>query len=173
MVGGKENRIGQNGHPTSRGTGKMGSKYRVEVRGTWAGESSTVWRPAISGTLNQTGKSDLEASTFPSYEFADLAVMLCQECTQDDSSPAFRIIQIDTDEAPETLRTGQSPKTGCQPIETAPKGEGNRDILVYCPLRQVVVRYSIYSSTWYQSTSGELLRHTDPSHWMPLPEPPK
>lgn len=36
-------------------------RYRVEVRGAFAGAVGD-WRPAIAGTLNQTGQSD--ASTF-------------------------------------------------------------------------------------------------------------
>lgn len=49
-------------HPsTPRSIGAM--SYRVEVRGTFGGATGG-WRPAITGTLNQTGKSDAEASTF-------------------------------------------------------------------------------------------------------------
>lgn len=46
--------------------------YRVEVRGEWAGAADDGrWRPLCSGTLNQTGKSDEEASTFDTREEAD------------------------------------------------------------------------------------------------------
>lgn len=56
-----------------------------------------------------------------------------------------------------------------QPIETAPK-DGS-DILVYHPERceQFVCYYR--ECYWMFSPDGALA--TDPTHWMPLPEPPK
>lgn len=52
-------------------------RYRVEVRGTFSG-SFGGWRPAITGTLNQTGGSDEEASSTPSAdeaaEYAELVI---------------------------------------------------------------------------------------------------
>ena len=51
------------------------SAYRIMVKAReWAGRSASGWVPAISGTLNQTGKSDEEASTFDTYaEALDVA----------------------------------------------------------------------------------------------------
>lgn len=42
---------------------KKANKYQVQVTGPFAG-SVGDWRPGITGTLNQTGKPDAEASTF-------------------------------------------------------------------------------------------------------------
>lgn len=39
--------------------------YRIEVRGEWGGTTGH-WRPAITGTLNQTDGDDATASTFAS-----------------------------------------------------------------------------------------------------------
>ena len=50
---------------------KSPSLYRIEVHGNWAGSSGS-WRPAISGTLNQTGEDDESASTFRSHEEASV-----------------------------------------------------------------------------------------------------
>lgn len=56
-----------------------------------------------------------------------------------------------------------------RPIETAPK-DGS-DILVFHPesREQFVVFWQ--ERRWYFSPNGAL--KDDPSHWMPLPEPPK
>lgn len=48
----------------------MAQKYVVQVRGTFGG-SIGGWRPGITGSLNQTGTSDEEASTFDASEHAD------------------------------------------------------------------------------------------------------
>ena len=46
------------------------ARYRIEVHGEWAGMVG-AWRPAISGTLNQTGRDDVEASTFDTRDEAE------------------------------------------------------------------------------------------------------
>ena len=60
-----------------------------------------------------------------------------------------------------------------QPIETSPKDSKAR--LVWCPLRK-----NIYVATWdgrydgawiFFGGGGSLIE--DPTHWMPLPPPPK
>lgn len=55
----------------------LANRYRVEVRGTFGG-SIGGWRPAITGTLNQTGRSDEDASSTPSAdeaaEYAELVI---------------------------------------------------------------------------------------------------
>jgi hypothetical protein len=45
--------------------------HTIQVRGVWAGDASPGWRPAVAGTLNQTGGPDEEASTFSSLEEAE------------------------------------------------------------------------------------------------------
>ena len=44
--------------------------YRVEVSGAWCDHSSQEWVPAVTGTLNGTGMTDEEASTFDTREQA-------------------------------------------------------------------------------------------------------
>jgi hypothetical protein len=56
----------------------MANSFQVQVRGVFGG-TSDGWRPAITGTLNQTGLSDAEASTFESYGAAQEALGLVQE----------------------------------------------------------------------------------------------
>ena len=66
-----------------------------------------------------------------------------------------------------------------QPMETAPTD--GTDILVYGPWRGEFSqlkhpshiwtgRYSPSSKCWFISNTVEFV---DPTHWMPLPEPPK
>lgn len=50
-------------------------RYQVQVRGTFA-DSLGGWRPGITGTLNQTGQSDEQASTFADEPSADAAAAL-------------------------------------------------------------------------------------------------
>jgi len=50
--------------------------YQVQVKGEWAG-SEGGWRPAIDGTLNQTGRPAAQASTFPTMDEAEEALSLC------------------------------------------------------------------------------------------------
>jgi hypothetical protein len=58
-----------------------------------------------------------------------------------------------------------------QPIETAPKD--GTDILLWCPLlgSEYMVIGRIDNGIWVSSNDFEDVY--DPSHWMPLPEPPK
>lgn len=60
-----------------------------------------------------------------------------------------------------------------RPIETAPKDETT--ILVYRPgaddnyiLKIGTDNWGYWCNSWAHSA-----RHTQPTHWMPLPEPPK
>lgn len=60
------------------------------------------------------------------------------------------------------------------PIETAPKNE-HTDILVICPFnRQYVV---CWLDEWWHVDDNKHgpfpLRGAGPTHWMPLPDPPK
>lgn len=57
-----------------------------------------------------------------------------------------------------------------QPIETAPKDGTN--IIVYCPLpgSEYIVT-ARFIRVWVDSYEGEDI--FNPTHWMPLPEPPK
>lgn len=48
--------------------------YQIQVRGEWAG-SVGGWRPAVSGSVNQTGLSDEHASTFASEIEAEAALV--------------------------------------------------------------------------------------------------
>lgn len=73
--------------------------YRIEVRGEWAGSVSSDWRPAISGTLNQTGESDEEASTCDTHDEAQATlenVCLVELPEGEDNrfnAPQFRIVE--------------------------------------------------------------------------------
>ena len=61
-----------------------------------------------------------------------------------------------------------------QPIETAPK-DGSRILAVSADAAfGVVVWSSILGGTWVLACSdGQALNYyLDPTHWMPLPEPP-
>lgn len=59
------------------------SKHMVQVRGAFGGEVGSAWRPAISGTLNQTGQADAEASTFDSSEEArEVGDQFCQDAQE-------------------------------------------------------------------------------------------
>ena len=46
------------------------SRYQVQVRGQYGGAVGD-WRPAITGTLNQTGQSDDDAVTLALESGAD------------------------------------------------------------------------------------------------------
>ena len=54
-----------------------------------------------------------------------------------------------------------------QPIETAPKDD--TDVLVLCG-DDILVGSFCATMWWIEQTSYE---KRDPTHWMPLPEPPK
>ena len=54
------------------------ARHRVEVRGPFGGTDGG-WRPAITGTLNQSGKSDEHASTLDTEsEASDAAAMVLE-----------------------------------------------------------------------------------------------
>jgi len=76
--------------------------FQVQVTGEWAGVSGG-WRPAVSGTLNETGRDDTWASTSDTREEAQdtLEYVLLPELGTDpedgdprDRAPRFRIIEI-------------------------------------------------------------------------------
>jgi hypothetical protein len=61
-----------------------------------------------------------------------------------------------------------------QPIETAPK-DGTHILAWPCWDIVYVVKWTNrgqYGSYWVEA-SGEEYSDADPTHWMPLPEPPK
>jgi len=62
--------------------------------------------------------------------------------------------------------------TGWQPIETAPKDSKAR--LVYCQENKCIfcVSYDARDGSWIYFGGGGTMFH-EPSHWMPLPQPPK
>lgn len=53
-----------------------GRRWVVQAKGDWAGQTGG-WRPAIDGTINQTGRSAEEASTFTNRGEAFRALDLC------------------------------------------------------------------------------------------------
>ena len=57
-----------------------------------------------------------------------------------------------------------------QPIETAPKGDNQ--LILYCGEFICVGRWSDYYKEWEDDLGIGGLRK-QPSHWMPLPNPPK
>lgn len=61
---------------------------------------------------------------------------------------------------------------GWQPIETAPK---NDDILVFVPQSKecFVAWWSKKERVWLWFDVGNQMHYCTPSHWMPLPKPPK
>ncbi len=72
--------------------------------------------------------------------------------------------------------------TEWQPIETAPK-DGSSILIVYiCPLDGPLVKEAQWWKRWYtdETNQGWMLANLDeeygdyiePTHWMPLPEPP-
>jgi hypothetical protein len=65
--------------------------FMLEVTGEWAG-CVGGWRPAIDGTMNQSGLSALEASTFDTFGEAIEAKELC-ECMNESNVARFRIIE--------------------------------------------------------------------------------
>lgn len=71
--------------------------FMVEVRGEWGGAVGG-WRPAASGTENQTGMSDAEASTFATYDGAQAWIDYACPTEVDgdlrDNAPRFRIREL-------------------------------------------------------------------------------
>lgn len=45
--------------------------FQIQFRGEFGGMSTLAWRPAVTGTLNQTNEGDEVASTFASREEAE------------------------------------------------------------------------------------------------------
>jgi hypothetical protein len=67
--------------------------FRIEVRATeWGGQVATSWTPAITGTLNQTGLPDVEASTFDSIRDARQVVI---GLVVPEGPEAWRIVEVD------------------------------------------------------------------------------
>jgi Protein of unknown function (DUF551) len=56
-----------------------------------------------------------------------------------------------------------------QPIETAPKD--GTDILVYSNERIISAHWSVPADAWVEVVHD--YSFAAPTHWMPLPEPPK
>lgn len=68
-------------------------QFRLECRGgCWGGYIGVGWRPAICGTLNQTGQDDTEASTFSSEEEAWEALDVYSGDTPNDVE--FRVVRF-------------------------------------------------------------------------------
>lgn len=78
--------------------------FQIQVRGPWAGIFTSTWRPAIDGTLNQTGLSAEEASTVETHEDARamLENVIYPELPENievlDSArrPHFRLLDLET-----------------------------------------------------------------------------
>lgn len=71
---------------------EMTNKFQVQVRGDFGG-TSDGWRPAITGTLNQTGQGDDYASTAESYGEAQelLGMVHAAGASADDT----RVIEVE------------------------------------------------------------------------------
>lgn len=63
-------------------------RVQIQVSGEWAGTSGG-WRPAIDGTLNQTGEDPAEASTFTGDVPADVVEMVREQRPE-----AWRIVTL-------------------------------------------------------------------------------
>lgn len=73
-------------------------KARIEVRGEWAGEVGSSWRPACAGTVNQTGQTDAEASTFDTVEEAKETLVQFEydsSCSVNEAAE-FRIVEVES-----------------------------------------------------------------------------
>lgn len=78
--------------------------FQIQVKGEWAGGVGNTWRPAIDGTLNQTGRPRDEASTFDTIEDArtvheNVVLPELPAAGEEDYShnrPRFRIVDLDT-----------------------------------------------------------------------------
>lgn len=71
-------------------------KYRIEINTQeWAGKlSRRPWRPAIAGTLNQTGMTDEEASTYDTLTEAEVDVPVVRE-QLGDAEGEVRIVEVE------------------------------------------------------------------------------
>jgi hypothetical protein len=75
--------------------------YQVQVTGEWGGAVGS-WRPAVTGTVNQSGLSDAEASTCDTHDEAvalqDNLVQSIESDPQDGDpracAPRFRIVEV-------------------------------------------------------------------------------
>jgi hypothetical protein len=76
-------------------------RYQIQVRGEWAGRVGG-WRPAVDGTINQTGLPAAEASTFASHDDAQACLdnVLLPELPGEGldvdvrrNAPEFRIVE--------------------------------------------------------------------------------
>jgi hypothetical protein len=86
----------------------MGARYQIQVTGEWGGAVLNGWRPAITGTLNQTGEDDGSASTFDTHDEAAWVLdrVVLPELTSDpydgdprDNAPRFRITEVESSDA--------------------------------------------------------------------------
>ena len=76
--------------------------FQIQVTGDWGGAIGG-WRPAITGTLNQTGQDDAWASTEDTRDAAEatLDAVVLPHLTSDtadgdprDNAPRFRIVEV-------------------------------------------------------------------------------
>ena len=68
-----------------------GTLYQLQVRGTWAGYADAGWRPAVDGTLNQSGMDPEEASTFRSRR---AALTFALEFVVPENPAEWRIVEV-------------------------------------------------------------------------------
>jgi hypothetical protein len=65
--------------------------YQVQIRGDWAGVRGG-WRPAVDGTINQTGMSRDAASTAPTRAEAEA---LAEAVVEAGAAPAdVRVVEV-------------------------------------------------------------------------------
>jgi hypothetical protein len=79
------------------------SRYQVQVSGPWAG-SVGGWRPAVDGTMNQSGRPAAEASTFATEDEAEEVMAQCQDEADEDAirsgdedradDTSFRVVEV-------------------------------------------------------------------------------
>lgn len=100
--------------------------HMIQVRGEWASDTTPGWRPAVAGPLNQTEKSDEEASTFSSLDAAEamLGILKMEVGLPDEPAaglPEFRITQrIKVEITPDEFSRdalGVIEETGIDPVE--------------------------------------------------------
>lgn len=66
--------------------------FQIQVRGSFGGTTGG-WRPAVTGTLNQTGRSDAEASTFDHDIPDDVIDLVCNELADTDEDN-YRVVTL-------------------------------------------------------------------------------
>lgn len=70
-------------------------RYQVQVRGAWGGRPDDGrWRPAITGTLNQSIDSDEDVSTVDTLAEAEELLQLCESERDVESTAKFRISKV-------------------------------------------------------------------------------